>query len=211
MVDIIRSTDAVAKAEQIVDRSEYIFLGDVLGSKLCNSLTNLVLDEIHTGIANKTVIICSGDDLIKNRVSYLLAGLNATVGKVVSENELGANGIIGKYFYFFTFLGLEKNLVYKAVLNSVCNIAVDEGSLFSNDFTGGGVNDCSGKSLVFNSSCKRKLLVVLISSNGSKVISLGIEEEVVYEKLGTLNERGLAGTESLVNFLKWLIPHFYFQ
>ena len=82
----------------------------------------------------------------------------------------------------------------------LCGIAC-----LGNDLARKGIDYRLGKGKTLNSSGKSNLEVVLIASNGSKVVSLGIEEHIIYKYLGGLNVGGLTGTELLIDFLECLV------
>ena len=202
MVDVIGRTDAVCKTKKIVDRSKNIFLGNVLGSKLGESLTNELLDISLLSLALKSFGLGVGNDLLKNTESYLLACLYAAIGKVVAEYKLGTNGIVAEYLNLALGLGLNGNLIYEAILDRIGELTGDLCACLGNDLTGKRINNGLGKGLTLDSSCKSNLAVVLITTNSSKVVSLGIEEHIVDKDLGGLNVGRLAGTELLVDLLK---------
>ena len=96
MVDIVGRANAVSKVEEVVDGCEYIVLGYMLGSKKMHLFLNRLLDEVHAVVTLKALRVCLGDDRLELLVAYLLSELNATVRKIVSENKLGADGVVAE-------------------------------------------------------------------------------------------------------------------
>ena len=205
MVDIVCRANAVSEAKKIVDRGKDIFLGNVLRAKLCESLGDELLDVSLLSLALEALGLCSSDDLGKDTESNLLTCLNTAVGKVVAENKLGTNGVVAEHLNLTLKVSLNENLIYKAVLNCNSKLAGDLRSCLCNDLACERINHGLSKDETLNSSCKSNLTVVLITTNSSKVVSLGIEEHIVDKNFSRLNVGGLTGTELLVYLLKSLL------
>ena len=177
----------------------------MLGAELGESLLHQSLDVNFLALALKALCVSSGNDLGENTESYLLACLNAAVGKIVTEHKLGTNGIVTEYLNLTVELGLNGNLVYKAVLDSDSKLAGDLLACLCNDFTRKGINNRLGKGKALDSSRESNLSVVFVTSNRRKIVSLGVEEHIIHKYLGRLNVGRLAGAELLIDLLKSFI------
>ena len=113
----------------------------MLGAELGESFLHQSLDVYFLALALKALCISSGNDLGENTESYLLACLNAAVGKIVAEHELGTNGIVTEHLNLSLELGLNDNLIYKAVLNSDSKLAGDLCACLCNDLARKRIND----------------------------------------------------------------------
>ena len=112
----------------------------MLGSKLGESLFYDSLNVSLFCLALKALGLGISNDFLKNTESYLLACLYAAIGKVVAEYKLGTNGVIAEYLNLTLGLGLNDNLVYKAVLNCDSELTGDLCACLGNNLTGKGVN-----------------------------------------------------------------------
>ena len=205
MVGVIDGADAVAKRDHIVDGGKDILLGDMLRHKELKLRLCHILDVSNSLVARYALLVSGSDDVGKNRISYLLTLLNAAVDKVEAENKLGADGAVADKSDNSARLDSNVNGVYKAVFDSIGNVAVDLNACLSDDLAGEGVDNRGSKGEADDPVSEGDLLVELIASNGSKVILLGVEEHSVNEHLCTLNERRLTGTDLFVYLLKCLI------
>ena len=177
----------------------------MLGNKLTDADLTLGNDALAAALFVKLLFsVDSVDDLAKNAV--LTFFFNTCFGKVVAQDCLGVNGTVGEYLDFLIclFAG-EVYFIYTVEFDVVCCLEVKNCSCFVEEFAGDGRNYVTGESLADDALGDSELLVEFVASYGSKVVSLGIEEEVVDEKLSGLNERRLAGTELLVDLFESFI------
>ena len=158
MVDIVGRAYTVGEVEQVVDGCEDIVLGYMLGSKKVHLLLNRLLDEELARLARKTLGICLGDDSLKLLVANLLACLDSAIGEIVAKNELGTDGVVAEDLDDLARLKLNVNRVDKAVLDSLCKLSCDSGSVLCDDLTGELVNYGGRESKALYSCGKRDLL-----------------------------------------------------
>ena len=121
----------------------------MLGRELGKSFFNKSLDISLLSLALEALSLCSSDNFGKNTVSYLLACLNATINKIVAKNKLGAYGVVAEYLNLTLGLGLNGNLVYKAILDSDSKLTGNLLACLCNDLACERIDNrlCKGRAL----------------------------------------------------------------
>ena len=209
MVDIVNSTNALAEVDEVADRGEDIVKCDVLGNKLVNTLLYHFLQLVLVGSAFKDIL----QDLEGNKlVDAVLSGIEINIAVDIyhavaddldflflnTAHRLAACGI----GIDLLVNDLQPYLAYACLLDLHSLVVGEKLSLVSHDLTCQGVSDRSCNVVTCDSGANAQLLVVLISSETGKIISLCIEEQHIQVRDSAVNCRRLAGAELLINLKK---------
>ena len=196
MVDVVYLANTVAEVEKIVDGGEDIVNKDVLGAKIGYACSAKCLDLV-------LIALCLCNDLGKNVIANLLT--EASYIKRIAEKCLGVDGVVGEYVLLATVIRKDVRLVSAAALDIAGHSTVNVYVGIAKDLAGNKAYDGASGLMTLNTAGNAELAVILVAAYVGKVVTLGIEEEVVYKQLCAFNERRLTGTELLVDLLKRLI------
>ena len=186
MVDIVGGSNIVSEVKQIVDGCKNILAGDVLGAKLVDASGTSRLDSIKVASAlfhNRK----------KNGSGNLLA--NAAIEKLVADDLFGPAGVVREYLDNFAVVKIDRNLVYCRVFDLESFLGSYNVAFLEEELAADGANYGRSKTAVCDSLGDSKLLVELVTSNGSDVVSLCIKEEVVDKGKSRIDLNRLTGTE----------------
>ena len=168
----------------------------MLGAKIVVSLSRKLFYSLF-------VSLCLLDDLIESGKVYLM--LYSAFLQVISENRLGIYGVVGENSVFLSVVAVNVSLARTETLDLTGLLTADDDLCIAKYLACNGADDRTGCYLALNALCKAELFVVFVTAYGIKVISLGVEEKVVYEYLSALNKRRLAGTQLFVDLLQRLL------
>ena len=170
MVDIVCGSHIVCEVEQIVDGCVNILAGDVLGAELIDTSGTSRLDSVEVAAA----LFHNGKE---NGSGDLLA--NAAIEELVADDLFGPAGVVREYLDNFAVVKIDRNLVYCRVFDLESFLGSYNVTFLKEELAADGAYYGSSKTAVCDSLGDSKLLVELVTSNGSDVVSLCIKEEVV--------------------------------
>ena len=196
MVNIVGTTDSVRKTEEIVDGSEDVLNGDVLGTECIK----VILDSLSYSLFTLIVF----QDFLQNGEHNVL--LDAVFCNVKVNEILDVNHTVGNNLDLnavaFIFHNVEINLADTLLLEFLCLFAGDGLTCFNKHLAGHRINNRTACYLARNTCSDSELLVVLETSYAREVITAVVKEQLLDMALSTLNGCRLAGTELFIYFNK---------
>ena len=195
VVDVIDRADVMGKIEHIVNGSENIVLGDVLGAKLGGTLANHLLEQIQVALSGLS-------DLTQDGNAHAL--LDAAVSQVATDDVLRLQGVVGKHLHGVAVVHLNADLVDTGALHGQCVLRRKDSARGEHHLARQGRDGILGQLTAGNTAVNGHLLVELIAADRGDIVSLGVKEIVVDKGLSGLNESRLAGTELLIDLLERL-------
>ena len=186
VVDIVDSADPVGETDQVVDRGVDILFGDVLGRQLEAAAGRL----LEHALLVLGAALDSLEDLGKDRETDLLA--DAAVGEVVAEHPLGANGVVREDLDRSSLFVVNADRGDARLLDRGRKFGGEQGLFLGDDFARHGADRRFRETEADDALAERHFLIEFIASDRSEVVALGVEEGVVEQSTGALDERGLA-------------------
>ena len=147
--------------------------------------------------------LCLLHDLEKHVGADLL--VDARLGEVVAENIGGVNRHVGEHLDLGSVLKTDVNLVDAGALNLARILFGYLSSVLKHDLAGNGAYRGTRQRLSEYTVCDGKLFIVFVPADGGEIVTLWIEEQIVYKYLGAFNNRRLARTKLLVYLLESLL------
>ena len=140
--------------------------------------------------------VCRG---IESLVAEAVRKSDGKIDKVISDNLDG---------FSFLDLALHPNHFGARVFDNLGIEARKLRSLFEDYLSGHRICDILGERASGEAVAKTELLVVFIAAHLGQIVSSRIEEQHLYQVVGALESRRLAGSELSVNLFKTLVVIF---
>ncbi len=206
MVDVVNRTHALAEINKITDGSIYIVKNDVLGNKLLGARLYHFLQLLLVGSAF--------ENFFKNAEAYLFVyavfcGVKIHIGSHIHH-------AVSYYLHFPLFnavsglacgsgIGLlvlyrEPCLAYARLFDLTRLFIGDELSLVGDYFSGKRISNGSGQIVSGYTRTDTQLLIIFVTSETCKIVTLCVEEKTVEVILSAFHRRWFARAELFINF-----------
>ena len=206
MVDIVIISDAVLKMHIVIDRSKYIFPGNMLRDKLVDTSANCLL-QLFLGSA-------AVQNLAEYRVvnqfghtQFLLLFL-AHFDPAVDVNHEGRENFRARDLFLALYvlvMGKYRDGRNSFILYPVRDFSRTDRSGFRNHFTALGVDDILSQSKSADPVAETELFVVLVPADFRQVISPRIKKEILHLKDSGIDRQRFSGTDFFIQLEEALI------
>ena len=131
--------------------------------------------------------------------------VDAAVLEVVSEDGFRLDRSVGEHLDLAFAVNEQSDFVDAEPLDLHRVFLGEDRARLAEDLSGDRGDRGSGEGMAGYSLAESDFLVEFMSSDGSEVVTFGIEEQIVHQDLGGFDDRGLAGTELLVYLFERLV------
>ncbi len=202
MVDVVHRSDAVVESEDIVDRSEEVFVADRHRNKFGNPCFRRRKDLFFLGTGIEYLSENIELDPFRNAVVFKFFAREL---KAVTLAEFKHIDHSVRENADLFFVNNDINVENSGILYLFCLFSRDDFSRIDEDLAADGVAYGSGRGTGNDPAAERKFLIIFIASDSRQIVRSLVEEKIVDVGNRAVNRCGFAGTEFHIKLFESLI------
>ena len=187
MVDVVRLTDAVRQAAQIVDGREHIVRDDVLRNEQVEVFLDGFLERVALVLLHELAQDHAAHELLDAELGGIKVHIVLHVDHAVAEH---ADGLA---------VHVQIDVIDAGLGDLLGALAREHLARLSNDLTGHRVGDRCCQRKAGDTATQAELLVELIAADVRNVVAAAVIEQALEQRLRALDRRGIARAELAVD------------